>query len=338
VARGNAGQACKRAALSLLVTILVSGLLGPEILSAAEKYKQRDDLFSVSFANEQEGWACGDWGVIWHTADGGRTWEFQESGTKATLSSVFFFDSRHGWAVGKEGTIVYTEDGGDAWTRQESPVALFHRDVFFVTPSKGWVASEKTHILYTGDGGKTWEVQFNDDVYNLTSISFSDENHGWTVGEYGFTYHTGDGGSHWEHQAGYFRVSDETGDIDTGVTLFDVVALDAMTGLAVGADGVVTRTGDGGETWRREKGDFPPVPFFGAAYDGLDTIVIGGKQAYFESPDKGRTWRELVLHPPMRYRWLYGFDAISTGRFAGVGEEGAIYVGEVPEPLTRIDY
>ena len=47
--------------------------------------------------------------------------------------------------------------------------------------------------------------------YNLVAISFSDEKHGWTVGEYGFTYHTDDGGSNWVHQAGYFRISDETG-------------------------------------------------------------------------------------------------------------------------------
>jgi photosystem II stability/assembly factor-like uncharacterized protein len=276
--------------------------------------------------------------VIWHTGDGGRIWELQESDTDSTLSSVFFVDSQHGWAVGDNGTIVRTADGGQNWTRQGSPVALFHRDVFFVTQSKGWVASEKTHILYTEDGGETWEIQFQDEIYNLTAITFSDDEHGWTVGEYGFTYRTEDGGKNWEHQAGYFRVNDETGDIDTGVTLFDVIGLDGMTGLAVGADGVVTKTEDGGGTWKRVDGDFPAVPFFGAAYDGVDSIVIGGRGAYFYSPDKGKTWKEAVLRPSMAYRWIYGFDHVGTGRFVGVGEEGAIYVGEVASLLERVNY
>lgn len=338
MARGNVARVSKSLAIVLAVTILRTGLFDSPILSASERYKLHDELFSVSFVNEKEGWACGDWGVIWHTGDGGRTWESQESDTDSTLSAIFFLDAQHGWAVGNNGTIVHTADGGRNWTRQQSPVHLFHRDVFFVTPSKGWIASEKTHILYTEDSGETWQIQFNDDVYNLTSISFSDENHGWTAGEYGFTYHTEDGGENWEHQAGYFRVNDETGDIDTGVTLFDVIGLDALTGLAVGADGVVTKTGDGGKTWNRLDGDFPKIPFFGAAYDGKDAIVIGGKGAYLYSPDKGQTWKELVLRPSMSYRWLYGFDAIGTGRFVGVGEEGAIYVGALPDPFTRIGY
>ncbi len=323
---------------SSLVMILCVWFFRVPSLPAEERYQVHDELFSVSFSSEREGWACGDWGVIWHTGDGGRTWESQQSNTDVTLSSIFFFDSQHGWAVGKNGTIVHTADGGRYWKKQQSPVVLFHRDVFFVTEAKGWVASEKTHILYTEDGGETWQVQFEDDVYNLISISFGDEEHGWTVGEYGFTYYTEDGGRHWEHQAGYFRVNDETGDIETGVTLFEVLALDAMTGLAVGADGVVMRTGDGGDRWKREEGDFPPASFFGAAYDGADTIVIGGKGAYLMSTDKGRTWNEAVLGPPMTYRWLYGFDAISKGRFAGVGEEGAVYVGGPSGSFKRVNY
>jgi len=200
------------------------------------------------------------------------------------------------------------------------------------------VASEKTHILFTEDGGETWQVQFSDEEYNLAAISFSDEKHGWTAGEYGFIYHTEDGGRNWEHQAGYFRVNDQTGDIETGVTLFDILALDAMNGLAVGADGVVTETRDGGESWNRVDAGFPAAPIFGAAYDGVDTVVIGGKGAYLYSPDKGETWKEMVLRPSMAYRWLYGFAAAGRGRFFGVGEEGAVYVGRVPGPFTRIHY
>jgi len=336
--RKHLGGTSTRSAWIVALTILFVCFFDLSIISAMETFNRHEDLFAVSFPNETEGWACGDWGVIWHTGDGGQTWKAQKSGTDSTLSSIFFIDSQNGWAVGNDGTILHTSDGGQNWVRQESPVTFFHYDVCFVTPSKGWIASEKTHILYTENGGKTWQVQFSDDIYNLVAIAFSDEKHGWTVGEYGLTYHTDDGGNNWVHQAGYFRVSDETGDIETGVFLFDVIALDAMTALAAGADGVVTKTEDGGKTWTILDAGIPKTLYFGAAYDGIDAIVIGGKGVYLYSDDRGNKWKGVQTEPSMEYRWLYGFDNIGSSRFAAVGEDGAIYLGELPGRLQRINY
>ena len=337
-AEGEPGWMCNCLALTLLVLAVTLGPYVLTALAATKTYILHDELFSVSFANEQEGWVCGDWGSILHTGDGGNTWEPQVSGTESTLSSIFFINPLNGWAVGNEGTILHTKDGGRSWASQESPVPFFHSDVFFVSPSKGWIASEMTHILYTENGGETWRVQFEDTIYNLAAISFSDEKHGWAVGEYGFIYHTNDGGRNWIHQAGYFRVSDETGDINTGVTLFDVIAMDVETGIAVGADGVVTRTTDGGATWEKLEGDIPPALFFGMATDEAGALVIGGKGVSLFSLDMGETWAQIQMNPSMTYRWLYGFDSPGSGRFVAVGEEGAIYLGQLPKQWSRVNY
>ena len=32
-----------------------------------------DDLFGVNFPDTREGWVCGRWGLVYHTADGGET-------------------------------------------------------------------------------------------------------------------------------------------------------------------------------------------------------------------------------------------------------------------------
>ena len=57
-------------------------------------------LSDLCFINVQQGWAVGDRGVIWHTADGGATWHEQPSNTTVNLSAVTFIDAQHGWAVG----------------------------------------------------------------------------------------------------------------------------------------------------------------------------------------------------------------------------------------------
>ena len=49
-------------------------------------------LHAVQFVDAKEGWAVGDEGVIWHTIDGGETWERQPTGVRASLRALHFLD------------------------------------------------------------------------------------------------------------------------------------------------------------------------------------------------------------------------------------------------------
>ena len=41
-------------------------------------------LHAVQFVDENEGWAVGDDGVVWHSIDSGQNWERQPTGTRAS--------------------------------------------------------------------------------------------------------------------------------------------------------------------------------------------------------------------------------------------------------------
>ena len=41
-------------------------------------------LRAIQFVDKNEGWSVGDDGVIWHSIDGGKNWERQKSGTRAS--------------------------------------------------------------------------------------------------------------------------------------------------------------------------------------------------------------------------------------------------------------
>ncbi len=320
----------------LLISVIVLLLAGVQ----EAQQKIYDDLFSAVFPNEKEGWASGRWGCILHTADGGKTWVRQNTGTDLTLSSVFFVDSKHGWAVGEEGIIIHTVDGGKTWEKQKSPVRFFHMKVHFENPLKGWIASEQTHILYTGDGGKTWSIQFKDQDFILKSISFCDPLHGWAVGEYGFIYHTRDGGKTWEKQAGEYGLSASTGEIEGGTFLFDVVAIDPQTAWAVGIDGYVIKTGNGGKTWTEVKTGAPKTQLFSVDSDRGKTILIGGFGAFLYSGDKGRTWKAPEFKPPATYDWIYGIASRGHSGFVAVGGGGIIYHndGKNPSIWNKVTY
>jgi photosystem II stability/assembly factor-like uncharacterized protein len=124
----------KRTIEMVLMFLLLAGVLNPQLLAKGQQLPDKQggqtqqgaatphDLFSVSFPTEKDGWACGRWGTMLHTTDGGWTWTRQESGTDYTLTSISFVDPAHGFAVGDGGTILSTKDGGKTWTRQKSPV------------------------------------------------------------------------------------------------------------------------------------------------------------------------------------------------------------------------
>jgi photosystem II stability/assembly factor-like uncharacterized protein len=318
----------KLCSIIAVITLLVC--LNHVALSAQQKQKNlcEDDLFSVTFPSEKEGWACGRWGTVLHTSDGGESWVRQETGTDFTLSSIHFVDTKNGWAVGDEGTIIHTADGGKTWQKQKSPVQFFLMGVHFVNPSKGWIVTERTHILNTEDGGNTWKVQFKEDDFILKALSFSDPQNGWAVGEYGFIYHTKDGGKTWIKEAGSFGISQSTGETEGGNQLFNVIAVNPQSAWAVGIDGCVVRTVDGGKTWTSINVPVPRIQLFCIAFSKTGTIAIGGKHTFIWSYDGGKTWKVPEFNPPIIYGWIYGLSQRGPSGFAAVGWGGTIYLNE----------
>jgi len=100
--------------LILLIPFLLLVSLTFSLYSADKKPEVplKEDLFSVTFPAGTDGWACGRFGTVLHTSDGGKTWVRQDTQTDYTLSSIHFTDNKNGWAVGDEGAIIHTEDGG----------------------------------------------------------------------------------------------------------------------------------------------------------------------------------------------------------------------------------
>jgi photosystem II stability/assembly factor-like uncharacterized protein len=350
MSRGKTGNADKvhtdrrfhnawRSLISVLL-ILIALLFSPPVFSTdsaprgSAAVRLHQDLLSVSFPTEKEGWTCGRWGTILHTGDGGETWGIQESGVEYTLSSISFVDQKHGWAVGDRGTVVSTVDGGKTWTKQKSPVPYFLMGVHFVDVRQGWIVTEKTHILYTENGGSTWTIQFKDGDYIFKAVSFADQKNGWAVGEYGLIYHTSDGGKTWEKQAGGLGFSEETGEILAGSILFDVFAISPGSAWVAGIDGYVAKTENGGKTWQQITGGIPNRHIFCIRGDKARTLLIGGKRFFLASFDNGQSWHSSKFEPPIKYSWIYRVTSRGNAGYVAVGAGGAIYVSSGTGPKT----
>src|SRR5688572_22592178 len=132
--------------------------------------RQDARLADVCFVDPQTGWAVGDRGVIWHTADGGRTWRLQASGVTARLESVFFLDPQHGWAAGGScepgtfettGVVLRTRDGGRRWEQDGKLLLPALKKIKFFDQQLGWALGESSAMFPSGvfatdNGGRSW--------------------------------------------------------------------------------------------------------------------------------------------------------------------------------------
>jgi hypothetical protein len=115
---------------------------------------------AVYFVDDLSGWFCTFYGFVFHTVDGGLTWEIQHS-SYLDLQDIHFTDSQNGISVGgvDGNATLLTDDGGLNWSRQSNPEGAFLNGVMFSDPLTGIAVG--TGIYRTVDGAATWQRDFS---------------------------------------------------------------------------------------------------------------------------------------------------------------------------------
>ena len=293
--------------------------------------KFRHNMFSVNMIDAQEGWACGNNGLIYHTNDGGMSWRIQPSGTREALFCISFVNAKIGWVCGNKGIILHTTDGGKTWKKQKSPKEKILFIMKAISADKAIAAGDWGTIVATTDGGNTWEDRTYPKDMMMYGIDFVDENKGWIAGEFGIVLHTTDGGLTWEKQ-------------DTGVEdmLYSVSFKDDLNGVASGIDGLILKTSDGGVSWKavkymtseeesaaeslkeiiakggRTEKDYIKArtqrrPLFEIKLLGNIALAGGDAGIFLISGDAGETWHEVELPADMSLLWFRGISLAQKG-------------------------
>ena len=102
-----------------------------------------ENVHGVMAPDDNNIWISGNYGIIYHSADGGENWEEQDSKIeKGILCDGIFIDNKTGWIVGTYGTVIHTEDGGKTWTRQNTATEKHLFGIFFLNKDLGWAVGE----------------------------------------------------------------------------------------------------------------------------------------------------------------------------------------------------
>jgi photosystem II stability/assembly factor-like uncharacterized protein len=291
----------------------------------------RQSLFGACFATEQDGWMVGELGRIFHTTDGGQTWDRQDAHTKRPFLAVSCVDQRTAWIAGKEGIVYGTRDAGATWTQSPTGSARHVFTLQFVTPERGHGAGDFGTMVHTEDGGRSWTVQqvpntiemppnaidigVDPGDVNLYALSYADPDHVWLTGEFGIVMASSDGGRTWQQQRSA---------VDT--TLFGIHFADAQHGWAVGSDSVIVRTTDGGATWRTQQSPMRERPLYDVFVTGRNGWIVGEAGTVLKSTDGGANWGTEPLPIQLAARWIRSVWLTPGGRGLAVGAEGLVFL------------
>jgi photosystem II stability/assembly factor-like uncharacterized protein len=222
---------------------------------------------AVAFVNAKDGWVLSETlnrSFILATTDGGARWVKQYSGVVG-LADLEFIDADHGWAVGTWGWgggaphLLTTTDGGATWTKRPAPGEAPFAP-FFLNTRQGWIAegvSGHRHIFATTDGGATWKKESLPGYSDIEDIAFANPRDGWAVGtdflgERATIFATTDGGATWMRQLNRtFPIPYSS--TNWAHNLVSVAVVDAKRVWAVGGDGLILATSNGGRTWQQQR-------------------------------------------------------------------------------------
>lgn len=199
-----------------------------------------DALRAVSF-NGDIGVAVGIGGLVIRTTNGGLNWISETKPTTKPLYSVSM-SPQMAAIGGEEGTILVSTDSGLNWTPHTAGTAaiLFGMSVI---GEVGIGSGGQGDIILSNQLGKAWSLTVIGTLNTFFyGVSFATNKIGWTVG----TSSTLGSIIARSNSAGFTWASQTSPVTDI---LFGVAAIDTSNVTAVGGNGAIISTVDGGKVW-----------------------------------------------------------------------------------------
>jgi len=291
---------------------------------SGDKLEPIQGLIDVQFVDRDTGFFSGgrygcfhcDYGILYKTEDGGKTWNCIFESVGDVFRSIHFVNGSKGFAEDNyyPNGLFTTTDGGYRWA--DTTIGQIHC-IFFLNDSTGW-ACGGGKLYQTLNGGDNWNEVYFIPGFGIGSLYFIDEESGWATTS---TWGRGDNG-----EIAKYTLSDgwKTFPVMTDLPLNKVFFIDRDHGWISGGHGnnvlnsVFMRTVDGGENWT----EIPELNYrindFYFETKNHGWAVGGG--AILETFNGGLDWKVVRGWLPAKLNALHITDGVGWA----VGDNGLI--------------
>jgi len=273
-----------------------------------------DALYDVCLLG-QSGLAVGLAGTVLSTEDAGKTWQDGSAGVADALLGVSCGQSAS-LAVG-QGGLIMRKAGDEDWVKVDSGTDQRLLSVSANESGLAVIVGGFGAVLKSTDGGASWaplsfdwEAILNDFLEpHVYDVSVSADGIITLVAEFALVMRSVDQGETWEV-------------VNKGDTsLFALHFRDANTGFAVGQDGKVLKSLDGGLTWSvmpvQTKENLLDV------WSSGDQVVVSGIRTLLRSRDDGLNW-ELITEGDVAVQW---YQAVKGTQASDTSGDSVVMVG-----------
>lgn len=220
-------------------------------------------VFRTVFVSQNTGYSVTSKGFIMKSTDGGSGWSILYSNSNNIYTNCFFVDINTGWVIGDNGVILKTTNGGSSFVSQASGTNSNLEGIHFISSNTGFVSSSLGNLLKTTNGGTNWTNKLTGSYLWLNSVYFANNNTGWlTGGDVMFLDNikansvsqilkSTDCGETWMQQSS-----------PTSSFLCSVTFANSQTGWAVGSNGTILKTTNGGAVFVQNISSEKPSKIF----------------------------------------------------------------------------
>jgi photosystem II stability/assembly factor-like uncharacterized protein len=270
-----------------------------------------DDIF---FLNDNVGWAAGGDFKIFHTRDGGDSWQLQFSSTHY-LRSIEFATPQLGFCGSLDSSFYKTTDGGKTWTDISSEInpkppgicGLSTPDSLHIYGCGIW--NSPAYLIRSADGGTTWTyTDMSAYAHTLVDIYFINKDTGFASGtanpatEGGIVLYTTDGGNTWQTKFKTMIPDEYIWKIQSPDNIHFFGSVNSPPSSTTTR---MLQSSDRGITWRSRviKNMFYDVEMIGFT-DSL-TGWTGGRSSLFKTTDGGLTWSDNLINTTRNYNRFF---------------------------------